>query len=93
MELQREAAARFSFLISAPIVAIAGGYALYQSVGSGSLNVSDYQFWLVAFGASLIAGLLAIKLLLAFLKKHSLDVFAYYRVIVGIGLLVWYFWR
>ena len=93
MELQREAAARFSFLISAPIIAVAGGYALYQSIGSGSLNVSDYQFWLVAFGASLVAGLLAIKLLLTFLKKHSLDVFAYYRVIVGIGLLAWYFWR
>jgi len=93
MGLRRESAARFAFLMSAPIIALAGGYALYQSIRSGSLNFSDYQFWLVAFSASLIAGLFAIKLLLAFLKKHSLDVFAYYRVIVGIGLLVWYFWR
>lgn len=93
MELKRESAARFSFLLSAPIIAVAGGYALYASIRSGSLNLSDYQFWLVAFGASLIAGLLAIKLLLAFLKHHSLDVFAYYRVIVGVGLLLFYFLR
>jgi len=93
MELQRDAAARFSFLLSAPIIALAGGYALYQSVNAGSLNLVDYQFWLVAFGASLVSGLLAIKLLLSFLKKHSLDIFAYYRVIVGIGLLVFYFLR
>jgi undecaprenyl-diphosphatase len=93
MELQREAAARFSFLMSAPIIAVAGGYALYQSIHSGSLNLSDYQFWLVAFGSSLVAGLLAIQILLAFLKKHSLDVFAYYRVIVGLGLLSFYFLR
>ena len=91
MELQRDSAARFSFLMSAPIIAVAGGYALYQSIQSGSLNLADYKFWLTAFGASLVAGLLAIKLLLAFLKRHSLDVFAYYRVIVGIGLLVFYF--
>lgn len=91
MELKRDAAAKFSFLMAAPIIALAGGYSLYQSIREGTLNSSDYLFWLVAFGVSLVAGLLAIRFLMAFLKKHSLDVFTYYLVIVGLALIGWHF--
>lgn len=93
MELKREAAAKFSFLLAAPVVALAGGYALYESIRAGALNWSDYQFWLVAFTASLIAGLAAIRFLMSFLKKYPLDIFAYYLMIAGVSLLVWHFWK
>jgi undecaprenyl-diphosphatase len=91
MELKRDAAAKFSFLMAAPIIALAGGYSLYQSISGGTLNLSDYAFWLVAFGVSLVSGLLAIRFLMTFLKKYSLDVFTYYLVIVGLGLIGWHF--
>ncbi|MBN2585315.1 undecaprenyl-diphosphatase UppP [Patescibacteria group bacterium] len=91
MELSREAAAKFSFLIAAPIIALAGGYSLYQAIQGGALNLSDYLFWLTAFGVSFVAGLLAIRFLMSFLKKYSLDIFAYYLVIVGLGLIGWHF--
>lgn len=93
MGLARDAAARFSFLIAAPVVALAGGYSLYQAIREGLLNWSDYQFWLVAFIVSFISGLMAIKFLLTFLKKHSLNLFAYYMVLAGSALLVFHFWR
>jgi len=92
MELQRDAAAKFSFLMAAPIIALAGGYSLYRSISEGAINASDYLFWIVAFGVSLLSGLLAIRLMMNFLKKHSLDVFTYYLVIVGLGLIGWHFW-
>lgn len=93
MGLARESAARFSFLMAAPIVALAGGYSLYHAIREGLLNWGDYQFWLVAFGVSLVSGLIAIRFLMAFLRRHSLNLFAYYMVIVGTGLLVWHFLR
>ncbi|MFA5270157.1 MAG: undecaprenyl-diphosphatase UppP [Patescibacteria group bacterium] len=91
MELKRDAAAKFSFLMAAPIIALAGGYSLYQTISEGTINSSDYLFWLVAFGASLASGLLAIRFLMSFLKKYSLDIFTYYLVIVGLGLIGWHF--
>jgi len=86
MNLKRDAAARFSFLMAAPIIAAAGGYSLYLAIQQGII-FNDWLFWLVAFLTSLGFGLLAIKFLLAFLKKYSLNVFAYYLILVG--LIIW----
>ncbi|MFH0912151.1 MAG: undecaprenyl-diphosphate phosphatase [Patescibacteria group bacterium] len=90
--LNREMAARFSFLLAVPIIAAAGGYSLYQSISQGMIG-QDYGVWLVAFGAAFIAGWASIYWLLQFLKRHSLIGFAYYLIIVGSGLLVYSFWR
>jgi len=91
MELKREAAAKFSFLMAAPTIALAGGYSLYRSIGEGAINSSDYLFWIVAFGVSLLSGWLAIRFLMNFLKTHSLDVFTYYLMIAGLALIGWHF--
>ena len=89
--LRREVAARFSFLLAAPIIAGAGLWSLYTSLQSGSWANGQYLFWLVAFTASLLSGLLAIQFLMSFLKQYSLNVFAYYLLVVGTGLLVYHF--
>ena len=88
--LSRAEAARFSFLMAAPVVAAAGGYGLYESLVAKSVS-GDYGFWLVAFVASFISGLLAIGWLLKFYQKYSLKGFAYYLVIAGLGLLAYHF--
>lgn len=90
MGLRREVAAKFSFLLAAPIVAAAGAFSLYQAIQE-RLILGDWLFWLVAFSASFVFGLLAIKFLLAFLKQNSLNIFAYYLVIVGLALTIFNF--
>jgi len=87
MNLKREAAARFSFLLAAPIIAAAGGYSLYSTIQQGMI-FDDWLFWLIAFLTSFGFGLLAIKFLLAFLKKYSLNIFAYYLILMGLIILV-----
>lgn len=87
MGLKRDVAARFSFLLAAPIIGVAGGYSLYISLKEDLISY-DWLFWLVAFCCSLLFGLLSIKFLLSFLKKHSLNIFAYYLLIAGTILLV-----
>ncbi len=87
MGLKRDMAAKFSFLLAAPIIAVAGGYSLYLSFREGIIFY-DWLFWLTAFSFALIFGILAIKFLLNFLKKYSLNIFAYYLLIAGTVLLV-----
>lgn len=86
--LTREMAARFSFLLAAPIITAAGGYSLYQAIASKLIS-QDYWFWIVAFGFSLASGMLVISWLLKFFQKYSLNSFGYYLIIAGAGLLIY----
>jgi len=84
--IKRELAAKFSFLLAAPIIAAAGTYSLFAAISEGLTY--DWVFAVIAFVFSFISGFLAIKFLLNFLKKYSLNIFAYYLIIVGAALLV-----
>ena len=80
MGIDRESSAKFSFLLSAPIVAAA---ALYEMKNF----VFDLSFF-IGILVSFIVGMFVIKFLLNYLKKGSFKVFAIYRVILGIIILL-----
>lgn len=74
----RDAAARFSFLMSTPIIFGAGVYNTRNLLESGL--PADQQFgFAIGFLSAAIVGFLTIKLLLHYLQRNSLLVFAYYR--------------
>jgi undecaprenyl-diphosphatase len=80
--LKRESAARFSFLLSAPIIAGAGLKSLYDVLKNwqaGTLTGFDLVLFSVGFTAAALSGYLCIKYLLRFLQHHSTDVFVFYR--------------
>ena len=84
--LSRLEAARFSFMLSVPMVFAAASYELiknYQSV----LSYSPILF-ITGFMASFIGGIAVIKFLLGYLSNHSLKVFIIYRVLLIIGLVL-----
>ena len=76
--LRREEAARFSFLMSVPIIAGAGSLKLSEAITEG-LGFSDAILFGAGFLSSAVVGYLAIRFLLNFLTNHSLRAFAYYR--------------
>lgn len=88
--LEREASARFSFLLSTPI--IAGATLLHARKLVNTSADHNMSLFLIGFIAAAVSGFAAIKFLLRFLKKHPLNVFAYYRfglavvIIAGIWL-------
>jgi len=89
--LQREAAARFSFLLSAPIIAGAGvksAFDLIAGVQDGSVAGADLALFPVGFLTAAVAGFFCIKYLLAYLKKHSMNLFVYYRMVLAAIVLV-----
>ena len=88
-KLTRSAAAEFSFFLAVPTMLAATGYKLlkyYRDYGGFSSN----EIKQLAIGniVAFIVALLAIKFFIGFLKKYGFKVWGYYRIIVGILLLV-----
>ena len=89
--LQRETAARFSFLLSAPIILGAGLKSILDVPGelaSGTMVQSDLFVFAVGFVTAGMSGYLCIKFLLRFLQRHSTDIFVYYRWMLAILIIV-----
>ena len=85
MGIDRESAAKYSFMLSAPIVFAA---TLFK-IGDFVFNVPFF----VGVLASFIVGIIVIKWLLNYLQKGSFKIFAIYRVIFGIIILIFAFIR
>lgn len=81
--LDRESAARFSFLLALPIIAGAGILKGIDVAGSG---LPAGMAWPIVWGmvASAVSGFLVIAFLLAYLRRHSFVFFLVYRVAVAI---------
>lgn len=77
------AAARFSFLLSTPIVAASGLKAIYDLKKHG-LGPDMLPAFLIGIAVSAITGLFVIAFFLRFLKKRGLEPFILYRIIFGI---------
>ena len=80
LKIDRESAAKFSFLLSTPIVAAA------VLVDITEFALTSIAFW-VGVLSSFIVGLIVVKFLMDYLKKGSFKIFAIYRVILGIIIL------
>ena len=77
LKVDRESAAKFSFLLSTPIVAAA------VLVDIPEFALTSIPFWIGVL-SSFIVGLIVVKFLMDYLKKGSFKVFAIYRILLGI---------
>jgi undecaprenyl-diphosphatase len=86
LNLKREDAARFSFLLSIPAISLSGVYQLYQlrELLAGDLGMH----LLVATVVSGVVGYASIEFLLRFLRNHSTTVFIIYRIALGLLLII-----
>ncbi len=80
LKIDRESAAKFSFLLSTPIVAAA------VLVDITEFALTSISFW-VGVISSFVIGLVVVKFLMDYLKKGSFKIFAIYRVILGLLIL------
>ena len=84
--LKRDSAAKFSFLLSIPAVLASGLLQLFESFKY--LNSDILTNLIVATTVSAISGYLAIDLLLKFLRKNSTFIFIYYRIVMGVFIII-----
>lgn len=79
-KLDRASAAKYSFLLSAPVI-----------LAAVAVKVTDFVFnlpFIIGVLVSFVVGLLVIRVLMKYLEKGSYKVFAIYRVILGIVILI-----
>ncbi|MCU0245890.1 MAG: undecaprenyl-diphosphatase UppP [Bryobacter sp.] len=92
-DLDRAAAARFSFLLSTPAVLAAGLKAVADGIKDhGAASFLSTEF-IVGVSVSALTGCLVIAFFLRFLKRNSLHFFIYYRIVFGIIVLALAFFR
>lgn len=84
--LDREAAARFSFLLSIPAVFASGLFELKQALPY--LSADSMGTLIVATCTSAIAGYIAIDILLRYIRTHNTNVFVYYRFAIGAVIIL-----
>ena len=80
MGIERVAAAKYTFMLSAPII-----------LGATIFKIKDFVFnipFIIGVVASFLVGLAVIKFLFEYLKKKSFKAFAIYRVLLGIFIII-----
>lgn len=85
--LDRVAATRFSFLLGIPITAGAI-LKVFTEKGIMAEVRSEQTVFLVGMVTALISGIFAIRFMLKYLANHSLNIFAYYRIALGVILII-----
>jgi undecaprenyl-diphosphatase len=86
--MSRFAATEFSFFLAIPTMFAATFYSLYQEWHN--LSLADVPVFAVGFVAAFLGGLAVVRFLLAYVGQHSFAPFAWYRIVFG-GLLLVYF--
>jgi len=82
--IERADAARFSFLLSTPAIAAAGGKAFYDLMQAGGIPADMWAQFVAGIVVSALTGCLVIGFFLRFLRSNSLRFFIAYRIIFGI---------
>ncbi len=89
----RETAARFSFLLSTPIIGAAAAKALYDMHKHGGIHAILNTSFIVGVLVSTVTGCVVIAWFLNYLRRGSLRPFIYYRIVFGIIVLALAFIR
>ena len=86
--LSRLTATEFSFFLAIPTMFAATLFSLYEA--RNDLVTGDIPIFATGFVAAFLGGLAVVRFLLAYVGRHSFVPFAYYRIVLG-GLLLLYF--
>ena len=90
LNLEREAAARFSFLMSMPIIIAAAVFKFYKDFLKVGPSGNEVAVFAVGMVVAAVSGYFAIRFLMSFVQKKSLATFAIYRFAFAVLVLALY---
>ncbi len=88
--VSRKTAAEFSFFLAVPVMF--GASALKLIGSAGAFSAKEWLLILIGSLVSFAISMLAIKFLINYIKKHSFVIFGWYRIILGIVILLVMSW-
>jgi len=86
-DMTREDAARFSFLLGVPIIALAGAKGVYDTLHAG-LPQDQLAIFVIGILTSGVAGLIAISALLRYVQRATFRIFIVYRLVLALVLVL-----
>ena len=87
--VSRVAAAEFTFFLAVPVMF---GLSFLKIIKFGlSFSVTELTVLVIGTVVAFLVSILVIKFLMGYIKKHDFKVFGWYRIILGIILLVYFF--
>ena len=90
--LNRKTAAEFSFFLAVPTMFAATIYKLFKYLKAGNTFGSDeITLLVIGNGIAFLVAWIAIKSFITFVTRHGFKWFGYYRIAVGVSLLILYF--
>ena len=82
----RPAAAEFSFLLAIPVMFAATGLELWEN--RHLLSATDAGIFAIGFVMAFVSALVVVRWLVRFVSHRTFDVFAWYRIVFGVALVV-----
>ena len=86
--LSRRTATEFSFFLAIPTLFAATAYEMFKNRAILMRSESDVLLFVIGFVVAFISALFAVRALLRFISQHDFTVFAWYRIVFGILVLV-----
>ena len=89
--LSRTAAAEFSFFLSMPAMVGGSGIKVLQYFADGNtFSSSEIAILVVGMAVAFVVSILAIKFLLSFIRKHDFKAFGWYRIVLGVIVIIYF---
>jgi undecaprenyl-diphosphatase len=86
--MSRSVATEFSFFLAIPTMFAATFYDLYKNIEI--MRPGDFEIFATGFAAAFFSAWLVIRALLAFVARHSFKAFAWYRILFGSMVLIYF---
>jgi undecaprenyl-diphosphatase len=87
--IARPAATEFSFLLGIPTLMAAGGFKILSAIKDGEAAHENWTMVALGTVVSALAAFVVVKWLIHFVQSHTFNSFAWYRILLGGGLLVY----
>jgi undecaprenyl-diphosphatase len=84
--MSRQAATEFSFFLAIPTMVAATGYEVFKY--RDLFNAGDLDIFAAGFVSAFVFAMLAVRGLLAYIQRHDFTVFAWYRIVFGVLILL-----
>jgi undecaprenyl-diphosphatase len=92
-KLTRTAAAEFSFFLAIPTMLAATAKKMFDHYKDGTLQLDTTQINTLLIGnvVAFVIAMLSIKIFITYLTRHGFKLFGYYRIVVGLLIISFYF--
>lgn len=92
-KLNKKTAAEFSFFLAVPTMFAATAFSMLKffTKEGGSFGSNEITLLIIGNVVAFIVGIIAIKSFISFLMKHGFRIFGYYRIALGVAILILYY--